>query len=934
MKNLKKDTPCDKVTSQKFANQDRTAQIDFNKYNNLRKAILRKLSSPADKRESLKEILLLIKEFSDCETVGICIKQGEIYQNYATDDFVQGTEKSENYLCISNNDSQTIQNFNENSAWEYIRSNVINGVFDPTLPFYTEGGSFWTNSLTNTLASLTAKEVSKCTGNSHNIEGYESVVLIPLKGAKANLGLLQLHDTKSSRFSAEIIDFYEDIGQIIGIAYSEKAAVDRLQTSKNEMSHLLNNMSEAFALFESIFDEHGDIVNCRFVCINDAFEHITSMIRKDVENMTLYEVWAPIAADLINNCSRVATTGMPSSFEIYDNTVSTLYSCRIYNPGNSKNLFCMLLKDSTDRRKTDDLLSENIGMLRRYIDETPDGIYMLDTDGNFLYCNHRYEEMLGYNHKELIGKNIRDIDMLQEKCVNKLNNLFSENQECIFSGPDELDIVKKDGQLISVEVTNRIIKRREKCVVLCFVRDITEYKHIKKYQQITEAKYLNLVENISEGIIVIQDDKIVFVNKNACELVGCSIDEVIQTSIAEYIHIEDRDVFIKEHLQQLKSDAYLETHPIRMIDKHGFATWVLINSITINWEDKSAILSLVNDISDRKLLQSALAAKHIAYNNTIENVPIGIFYSTVDGKLTTANRGMAMILGYNSPSELITTVNLSNIGEVVFADPTVADEILHDIIEQQGWTRHEVYWQTKDHTFVVCILNSHAIRNNNGEINCIENFAQNITELKQTEQSLEKTNVTLTKIMDGSVATMSAMVEMRDPYTAGHQMRVAELSEALAKQINLPPDMIHYLVIAASLHDIGKISVPTEILSKPGKLSEIEFNMIKTHALAGYNIVKGIKFPWPVSKIVAQHHERLDGSGYPYGLKYGNIMLEARILAVADVVEAMASHRPYRAALGIDKAMEEISTNKGKLYDPIVVDVCLELFNEKKFKFR
>jgi putative nucleotidyltransferase with HDIG domain len=194
--------------------------------------------------------------------------------------------------------------------------------------------------------------------------------------------------------------------------------------------------------------------------------------------------------------------------------------------------------------------------------------------------------------------------------------------------------------------------------------------------------------------------------------------------------------------------------------------------------------------------------------------------------------------------------------------------------------------------------------------------------------------VKLQRALEGAINTLVSAIEIKDPYTAGHQRRVTQLACAIAREMGLPEEQIEGLRMAGLIHDIGKISVPAEVLSKPGQLTELEFGMIKTHTQVGHDILKGmIDFPWPVAQIVLQHHERMGGSGYPQGLSGEEIMLEARILAVADVVEAIASHRPYRSARGLDKALEEISENRGVLYDPVVVDVCLKLFTEKGFAF-
>jgi len=202
---------------------------------------------------------------------------------------------------------------------------------------------------------------------------------------------------------------------------------------------------------------------------------------------------------------------------------------------------------------------------------------------------------------------------------------------------------------------------------------------------------------------------------------------------------------------------------------------------------------------------------------------------------------------------------------------------------------------------------------------------------QRAEEELERSFSSLQRIVEGTIQTMSRIVEIRDPYTAGHQQRVAALARAIAVELHLPEDQVAGLYMAGAIHDVGKISVPAEILSKPGRLTEPEFDMIKAHSFIGYDILSGVEFPWPIADIVLQHHERIDGSGYPKGLTGEDIRLEARILGVADVVEAMASHRPYRPARGLDVALEEIAQNKGVLYDPQVADACLKIFAEKRF---
>jgi putative nucleotidyltransferase with HDIG domain len=203
----------------------------------------------------------------------------------------------------------------------------------------------------------------------------------------------------------------------------------------------------------------------------------------------------------------------------------------------------------------------------------------------------------------------------------------------------------------------------------------------------------------------------------------------------------------------------------------------------------------------------------------------------------------------------------------------------------------------------------------------------------EAENEIELHVNKLQKALSGTIEVVASTVEVRDPYTAGHQRRVATLARAIAEEMNLPAHQVEGIFMAGVVHDLGKIYVPAEILSKPSRLNDIEFNLIRTHSQVGYDLLKTIEFPWPIAKIVHQHHERLDGSGYPQGLFSEQILLEAKIICVADVVEAMASHRPYRPAMGVEKALKHIDEESGNLYDSKAVFTCLELFSEKGFQF-
>ena len=218
-------------------------------------------------------------------------------------------------------------------------------------------------------------------------------------------------------------------------------------------------------------------------------------------------------------------------------------------------------------------------------------------------------------------------------------------------------------------------------------------------------------------------------------------------------------------------------------------------------------------------------------------------------------------------------------------------------------------------------------------VSAVESYGNILRNVKLSESLYEELKKSSDKIktnINGTIHAMAMTVEMRDPYTAGHQRQVANLASAIAEKMGIPREQIDSIHLAGTIHDIGKMQVPTEILNKSGKLTKLEFDMIKTHPQAGYDILKTIEFQWPIAEFVLQHHERMDGSGYPSGLSGNEILIEARILSVADVVDAMVPHRPYRPALGIERAREEITNNRGILYDSDVVNACLSVIADKK----
>jgi len=314
------------------------------------------------------------------------------------------------------------------------------------------------------------------------------------------------------------------------------------------------------------------------------------------------------------------------------------------------------------------------------------------------------------------------------------------------------------------------------------------------------------------------------------------------------------------------------------------------------------------------------------YSTLFQTSANSIFVHDMQGNILDANKTALNQFGYSLAEMRKLTVHDLH--------PAAAHDISNRMLEtiaKQGHVQFEINFLIKSGEGFIGEVSANVLRLDS--VPYIQGVVRDITERVRARQDLEKSRGQLRQGLIGTIVAVSRAVEARDPYTAGHQQRVARLARCIAQEMRLNAERIEGLRMGATIHDIGKIHLPAEILSNPGKLSAMEFELIKTHAQVGYDILKDIPFPWPVADIAWQHHERINGTGYPQGLKGDEICLEARIVAVADVVEAMSSHRPYRAALGIDAALEEIKMHRGQWFDPAAVDACLKLFREKKFNF-
>ncbi|HUN54801.1 MAG TPA: PAS domain S-box protein [Smithella sp.] len=549
-----------------------------------------------------------------------------------------------------------------------------------------------------------------------------------------------------------------------------------------------------------------------------------------------------------------------------------------------------------------------------------EGIILIQANnGVILQTNPKFDAMFGYGAGELTGQNISIVNAPRdEKRPDQIAGeiIVSLTETGKWSG--EVYNRKQDGTYFWCYANVSAFDHPSHGKLWVSVHtDITERKQAEAELKFSEEKFSKAF-NASPNLMAItkpDDGQIYEINESFSRFFGYEREECIGHTTAELKMWADPDQR-KSALRMLEETGAALYMNVDLRTKSGEIRSVIDSMTIININNQKYHLSVATDITERKQAEAR-------YRSLFENAQEGIYRSTPEGRFILTNQSMAQILGYESSEDLIASI--TDIPRQLYVDSEERKKFI-EIIEKQGFARnYESQFRRKDGRIIWISLTTTAIRDYKGQILYLEGIASDITDKKESVEHLRNT-------LNGTVRAIASIVETRDPYTAGHQRRVSDLACTIAADMGLSNDRIDGLRMAATIHDIGKISVPAEILSKPTKLTKIEFNLIKTHAQAGYDILQDIEFPWPVARMVIEHHERMNGSGYPNGITGDNILLESRILAVADVVEAMGSHRPYRASLGIEPALEEIEKNKGILYDTAAADACLILFREKGYQ--
>ena len=466
--------------------------------------------------------------------------------------------------------------------------------------------------------------------------------------------------------------------------------------------------------------------------------------------------------------------------------------------------------------------------------------------------------------------------------------------------------------------------------ILELERSEPERKQVEEDLHESEEKYRNILENIEDGYFEVdRAGDFTFFNPSICRILGYPREEMLGMNYRVFMDAENAKKVFRAFNEVYVTGIPTKGFEWEVIRKDGARMYieVSISLIVRPGEKPTRFRGIARDITDRKRVEEALLESESLSKSLIDYMHDAMIILDWDGSILFANRAAARIIEFERPEEFVG----HNMIEYLHPDSfqKAAEDIEAVKADKMGFlSEYQLSSVTGKRIWVESIGGEIIFRNASANLVCI----RDVTERKLAEEKLLRTLERLRKAFGTIIQVMVSAVESRDPYTAGHQNRSADLARAIATEMGLSQDTIEAIRMAGPIHDIGKLSIPAEILSKPTKLTNIEFSLIKEHARTGFEMLKEVESPWPLAEIVYQHHERMDGSGYPRNLKGDDILMEARILAVADVVESMSSHRPYRPALGLNAALEEIERNRGTHYDNTVVDACLKLFREKGFQ--
>lgn len=593
--------------------------------------------------------------------------------------------------------------------------------------------------------------------------------------------------------------------------------------------------------------------------------------------------------------------------------------------------------DGRDPMRTT-VLGRGGGCPAEVMDQLPQGIFWKDLRLRYLGCNRVFLRRLGLESKrELLGRT--DSDLLDPDTAESFEEA---DREALSSGRAVTRLYGeksgRDGPRWTETLKKPLLDEAGIARgVLGVTRDVTD--RVRSQAALEESEKLNraVMEHAPIGISVREPNgRLLYANGAWRKIWNLSGEDVERDKATRrsFFRFDDNDSYLGDWMGEVRR-IYSEGGQLSIPELHvdtppraGTAEWVAHHYYAIR-DDRGSVdrvVVLTEDITRRKANQLAARETAEQYRNLTSNLPVGIFRYTAaedGGRLTRVNPALARMFGIKDRARLMQAVP-----EELFARPEERRRLRAALMRRGAVEGYELLLRRADGSTFWGSIHARAVSGSDDRLRYVDGTVSDVSARKNATGRLQASLERLGRMTDSTVSAMSLLVDQRDPYTAGHQRQVARLAGAVAGELGLSGEERACIRTAAMLHDIGKMCVPTEILTKPGAITETEYSLIKAHPAAGADILRTIDFPWPVAEVVLQHHERLDGSGYPRGLRGTDIRIESRIIAVADVVDAISSHRPYRPALGTDAALEMVRNAAGSMFDPEVVSGCLKLFRE------
>jgi len=736
------------------------------------------------------------------------------------------------------------------------------------------------------------------------------------------------------------------------IEYMGEPAIQGIFLDITERRKAQENLLESEERYRELANSLPDIVfeadaDGKVVFVNDKGFEIAGISHEDLEKgLNALEFLAPDDRKrAMKNIQRLLanSSNIYDEYKILKKDGSTFPIIVTATPRKSKNAitgFRALAIDISERKKTEETLKESEEKFRNLAEESPNMIF-INCRGKVVYANKKCEDKLGIGRAEFYSSNFSFLSLIASEDVELLKSSFAKHMRGEAVPSYEYTLVARSGTRINAIITTKLIDYNGERAVMGIVTDITERKKAEDALRKSEEKFKQLAEVFPETIFEANmKGDITYANEHGLKQFGFTQEEIVSgINIFDLVSPLDRNLAMERIQTRIKDSdksdkRYLE---YKAMKKDGSTFYAMALSVPIMVDGVPAgIRGFILDITEHKQAENMLYESEERYRLIAENTADTIAVFDLNLNPTYLSPSILKLRGYTVKEVMTQTLNqMLTPDSLQQASKKFADQMALELSGTADPTRTilmELEEYCKDGSTVFVELAASYLRDENFKPNGILTVTRDITERKNAEEKLRQTLESLRKAVVTTVQVLVSAVESRDSYTAGHQSRSANLACAIAIEMGLSQEKIDGIRMAGIIHDIGKLSIPAEILSKPTKLKEIEFSLIKEHSRSGYEMLKNVESPWPLAEIVYQHHERLNGAGYPRNLKGDEILMESRILAVADVVEAMASHRPYRPTLGIEAALEEIEKNKGILYDDTVADTCLKLFREKGYQ--